>query len=88
MKDKMEKPGDATTPPGQSDKSSNVNHIISHQNESLPVIYLPMFVWVRLTRIAKTMGLPTNFLGEVAVTRWVLLNWNFKKDRPLKGNKK
>jgi len=55
-------------------------------NESLPVIYLPRGVWDRLARIATTMGLPSQILGEAAITRWVLLNWDLKKDKPISHN--
>jgi len=56
------------------------------QNESLPAIYLPKFVGNRLAKIATTMGLSSQILAESAVTRWVLLNWDGKKNKPISHN--
>jgi hypothetical protein len=82
MSRKARRPGDAATPPGQNLKACNQS-ILPDTTTKSPVIAIPKNVYDKLLKIAATTGIPAQVLGESAITRWVLSNWDHNNNRPL-----
>ncbi len=80
MKKKCSRPRDPTTPPSQKEKPNNTKKILTQEDIQLPTISIPINVYKKLLKIASTMGIPAQVLGESAITRWVLIHGGHKND--------